>query len=361
MSRFFKEIVLILATLSLLNTSCRQEEYAFEGTPLDQSIRAGAKITGLLQNVALNDGSTDDILDGANCITLELPVTVIIDGESYTVHDESDYYTIEALLETAIDTVPTLVYPVSVILQDYTKLTLDNDTELEDLTEDCDEDDDDIECIDVVYPITVSLFNNKTEILKKENILNDKSFLNFIKDLDEADLVEITFPVDLVLKDGSIINVPNLTSLEDTIESYADDCDEQDDFEHGENEEEDDDEDDEEYDEESINELWVSCLEWEVQVFRLDDVNLTAAYANYVFAPLEDGTIRVSSDSETFLGTWSTSSDGEGMNVTLSMNIDGLDDFNGDWTVNEVTIINGVSRLNLKIDNSVLLFKNGCE
>lgn len=355
MSRYFKEIVLILATLSLLNTSCRQEEYAFEGTPLDQSISAGAKITGLLQNVALKDGSDDDILDGSNCISLELPLTVIIDGENYTVNDESDYYTIEALLESSEDSIPMLVYPVFAILPDYSKQTLNNDAELQNLADNCGEEDDDIECIDLGYPLTISLFNNKTEILKKENILNDEHFLDFLNDLDVDDLVEITFPVDLVLKDGSVINVANLQSLEDTIESYADDCDEDDD--------EDDDEDNEEdeINEESLNSLWVSCLEWEVQVFRLDILNLSALYSNYVFAPNEDGSITVTSDTETFLGTWSTFSDGIGQNIMLTLNIEGLDDFNGDWTVNEVTKVNGVSRLNLRVDNSVIIFKNGCE
>ena len=362
MRQHFKVLLILLSVISFLNVSCRQEEYAFEGTPPDQSIKAGAKITGLLQNVALKDGSDDDILDGANCISLELPVTVTIDGENYVVNEENDYYTIKVLLESSQDSVPTLIYPVSVVLTDYSVVEVNDDSELKNLVDNCGDIDEDIECVDVVYPITVSSFNDKTEFLKKETILDDETFLNFIKDLDDADLVEISFPVDLILKDGTLITTPDLVSMETTIESYANDCDESDDFEPSNNSNNGTDNGPcDDCTDQTIRQLWVSCLGWEVQVFRLDNVNLSSMYSNYVFAPAEDGTITVTSGTETFNGTWSTSTDGTTGNIMLTFDIVGLNDFNGDWTVNEVTLVNGVSRLNLRIDNSVLVFKNGCE
>lgn len=354
MNQFFRVLAIFLVASGLFNLSCRQEEYAFEGTPPNQSIRAGARITDLLQDVALNDGSNDNILDGASCFTLELPLTVVIDGEEIVVDDASDYTYIEILLESAVDSAPTLVFPLTIIEPDYTSRIVNTDQELQDLANNCGLEDEDIECVDLEYPVVFSSFNSISEKLVTDNITDDKMLYEFINNIEATDLVEISFPLNMVLTDGTIFSITDLEMMEETIDSFKDGCDEDDDNDF-------DDDDCANCNQNEVEQLWTTCIDWSLQIFRLDLVNLLPQYSTLVFSPMEDGTISVASDTETFIGTWTMVPDDTGMTVTLTLNIMGLDDFNGDWLLNEATRANGVSRLNFRRGNSVLLFQGACD
>jgi hypothetical protein len=354
MNQYFKLVTAIFLGFSLLNISCRQEEYAFEGTPPDQSVRAGAVITNLLQDVALNDGSVDNILDGASCFTLELPLTILIDEEEIVVNDKSEYAYIEILLENAQDSVPTLVFPITIIEPDYTSIIVTTEQDLQDLANGCGLEDDDIECVDLEYPVVFSSFNSISEKLVTDNITDDEMLYEFINSIEDTDLVEISFPLNLVLTDGTIFSVTDLDMMQETIESFKDGCDEDDDNDF-------DDDDCTNCNQNEVEQIWTSCVDWSIQIFRLDLVNLLPQYSTMVFSPTEDGNITVTSDTETFNGTWTMVTDDTGNTVTLTLNITGLDDFNGDWLLNEATLSTGVSSLNFRRGNSILLFQGACD
>ncbi len=155
---------LLLPLLLLLNGSCRKEEYVFVGTPPEQSLLVGSHVAKLIQRTVMNDGSNDNIIDGSSCFSINLPVTVVVNGTEVIVDGEEDYETIETIFDEDEEDADTLeiIFPITIILYDFSEISVMNADELQVFTDDCQgegEDDEDIECINFQYPISVSIFH----------------------------------------------------------------------------------------------------------------------------------------------------------------------------------------------------------
>ena len=70
---------LLWAALFIFN-SCRKEEFTFVGEPIQERLQPNTNVSNLLQRLSLNDGSLDNIVDGASCISVQLPFTVQVNG-----------------------------------------------------------------------------------------------------------------------------------------------------------------------------------------------------------------------------------------------------------------------------------------
>ena len=113
---------------------------------------------------------SDNIIDGASCLSVELPVTVTVNGITLEINDDDGYEDIEDIIDLFDDDIDTveIAYPITVILPDYSTVVVNSDAELAALTANCvgeNEDDDDIECIDFQYPITASIYNSNNDLI----------------------------------------------------------------------------------------------------------------------------------------------------------------------------------------------------
>ena len=95
----FIHLSLLFLGLTLLLTSCREEESVLIEGPQEETLKANSNVANLLQNTTSNDGSDDNIIDNASCISIELPVTVLIDGLEIVVDDPNDFETIEDIFD----------------------------------------------------------------------------------------------------------------------------------------------------------------------------------------------------------------------------------------------------------------------
>ena len=185
-----KPIVLIVLSVLLTTTSCRTEDDLSIDPPVEEAIVANSPVANLMSNVAINDGSNDNIIDSANCLSIQLPVTVIVNSIEITINDDDGYEDIEDIIDLFDDDIDSIdiVYPVTVILTAYSTVVVNSDSELMTLASSCpgeNEDDDDIECIDFQYPINASIFNDNNDIIDTVTISNDNDMYEFIEDLDE--------------------------------------------------------------------------------------------------------------------------------------------------------------------------------
>ncbi len=169
--------------------------------PVEQTIVANSVIADLLNRISQNDGSFDNIIDNASCFTVQLPVTVVVNGTEVIVDSMDDYQTIEDIFDADNNDTDTLdiMFPITVVFSDYTsKRATNNYPELLALIAQCPEensDDDDIECIDFQYPITASIFDENNEQIDTIVINNDNDMYDFIDDLDDYAAVTISFPI----------------------------------------------------------------------------------------------------------------------------------------------------------------------
>lgn len=73
-----------------------------------------------------------------------------------------------------------IIFPVTIILPDFTEITVSGANELQGFVDDCQEgSDDDIECVDIVYPVTVSLYNTNSEIFDTISLTGDMELYGF--------------------------------------------------------------------------------------------------------------------------------------------------------------------------------------
>ena len=199
-------------------TSCQNEETEITDTDTEQTFDANSTLAQSILYTTTNDGSFDNIIDSANCISINLPVTVIVNGITITIEAIDDYELIEDILEEFDDDedVIEIQFPITIILSDYEEVVINNYDELYAFVEEClgeNEEDDDIECIDFQDPITISVFNSNFDVIDTVEINSDEELYEFIDELDGGVLASINFPVTMILADGSTIEVNNNDEL----------------------------------------------------------------------------------------------------------------------------------------------------
>jgi len=327
--------LLFLPLIVLMTFSSCQDEVVDITEPNDQEVlTANSTLANLIQNTSLKDGSFDNIIDNANCISINLPVTIIVNGIEITIDSEDDLAIIETIYDqfsSDVDDIE-IVFPITIKLNDFTEVTINDLGELEGFVADCageNEDDDDIECIDFQYPVSISVFNTAFEVINTVTINSDEELYDFIEDLEGGLLAGINFPVTMIKADGSTIVVNNNDELQAAIEAAKDTCDEDDD-----NDYDDDDENDIPVDD--LNILCSNCT-WEVARLEIGNENREAEYVGYVFTFVPEGPVMVIDTNGTiYEGTWALTENENGI-PALSLNIPDIPDFNNDlWLLSEI-------------------------
>lgn len=356
MKKTLKQLSLFTLALTMTLISCREEESVFIEGPEEESLEANSNIASLLQNTTAKDGSDDNIIDNASCISIELPVSVIVNNLEIIVDSPEDFQTIENIFDEFDDDndVLEIIFPITIVLSDFTELVINNLDELEDFADGCEgenEFDDDIECADIKYPVTASVFNSNNEVIDTLTFNNDQDLYEFIDDLDEDDVVRVNFPITVILFDGTEVQASNLDELEDILDNAKDDCDEDDDNDFN-------DDDCDNCTTDQLSEVLVGCTDWSVDKLERNDEDLEDLYTGYRFNFANDGTLTADSSSETFSGTWETN--GSGNNIAVVINIPNLSDFNATWNLHEIEQDASESDVDLRMGDNRLRFESNC-
>ncbi len=357
MRKNLKLLIALVFSLALLNTACRSEESEFIEAPQNESLEANSRIADLLQRTAQNDGSDDNIIDNASCLDIELPVTVNVNGLEITIDSEEDLELIEDIFDEFDDDIDELeiFFPITIILADFTPVTIKNFDELEDLAEDClgeNEDDEDIECADIQYPVQASIFDTNNELIGTLSIDDDEELYLFIEDLDDTQIVTIGFPIEVILSDGTVVEASNLDQLEDILDNADDDCDEDDDNDYN-------DDDCENCDTELLTDVLTGCSDWYVDKLERNDMDLDEEYTGFLFSFSAEGDIEVTDGVDIFQGSWESS--GSGNNMVVTINIPELPDFNDDWNLHEIEQEGDDYEVDLRLGDDRLRFESDCQ
>jgi hypothetical protein len=342
--------LIYLSAFLLLFSSC-QKEVAEIIQPTDgEVLKPNANITALVQKTVKNDGSKDNIMDNASCLNVKLPVTVIVNGLEITVDSEEDFDVIEAIFDEfdEDDDDLTFIFPIVIVLNDYTEITINNYDELENLIEECENEiDDDIECLDFVYPITLSVYDEANQLIETITVESDEQFYKIIDDIEDYQLVAVNFPITVILFDGTEKLINTMDELENTIEEVKDMCDEDDDNDY-------DDDDCKDCTQEQLTELLLSCT-WTVDKLKINGVDNTEQYTNYTFWFLEDGTLKAKETGDYIYGTWIVDTTDSG--ILVKINFENLTDFSFNWVLYE---IEENAELDLRFEDNRLELEKEC-
>lgn len=226
----------LVAFFALSVFSCQNEETEINSPDNQEVIAGDSALASFMSSVTANYGAYDDILDDASCFSIELPVTIVVSDINITIETLEDLEELEDLFEDFDDEDDILdfIFPITIIFNDHSEIVIENESQLEEWIASCEvdeEDDDVIECVDFVYPISFSVFNSDFNIVDTVVIESDQAlyaFLEGLEDDDNALIVSLNYPITLQYANGDTIEVNSNEELADAIEAAEDDCDEDD-------------------------------------------------------------------------------------------------------------------------------------
>ncbi len=280
---------------------CQQDVTEIIEAPAAEVITPDSKVAELVQRTAMRDGSEDNIIDKSSCSSIVLPITVVVNGLEIRLDSKEDFVTVEKILDQFEwdDDIIEILFPITVILADHTELVINDEDDLETLWESCGENeiDDDIECIDFIYPFDISIFDSENQLSDVITVENDEQLHHFFKEFDDDEVASIQFPITVVLSDGTEYVVNDHDELENLIDSVKDDCDEDDDNDYN----------DDDVDDSDLRQVLVDGL-WEITKF-MDEEDETAIFNGFVFDFLENGIVEASKNGQGYRGEWTTYGD----------------------------------------------------
>lgn len=325
-----KTLLLLPFFALLMFTSCQEEVVEITNPTESEALVATSELTSMMSATSVMDGSADNIIDKASCISIKLPVTVKANGLEIIIDSKEDYKTIKAIFNEFDDDNDTInmIFPITVILSDHSEVTIQNRDALEVLIKDCrgdNEEDDDVECIDFQYPLSFSVFNSEFQIVNTVKVESDRELHKFIKRVKNAEVIaSIDFPINLVLADGTIITVNTNAELAAAIKEAKNACDEDDDNDYG----------DTDFTKERLD-AYLKICPWVVYEFQRNATNLDDKYNSYVLNFKNDGVVVMRSRGGDMLtGTWSTRVTDRG--ALLKLEFESLADFTLEWIVYDI-------------------------
>ncbi len=328
-------IFLVLSMLSL-SISCRSDKEELVTTSENHELRSNSRVAMLMLKTVMNDGSIDNILDGSSCLNIKLPVTITLNDNEITINSEEDLLIIEELHDEFEDDSDEIafIFPITVLLSDFSEVSIKSVEELEELFKKCDisygAEDDDIECIDFKYPFTVSVFNAEIELIENITFYSDEKLFDFLKNLNEDDIVNVNFPITVVLSDTTQMIINNLDQLEETIENIIGYCNEND------------------FTTEHFTEV-ITTGSLVVKKYNDDETDETENFKDYIFNFYGDGIVAVAirnnvyddmqgNKTITISGSWTIRTRANGsLNAILDFGNEALlNKLNGVWNVDAI-------------------------
>lgn len=310
MKHVYRLFLLILIASSTLIFSCQKESLEIIDETEDSNEAVDSDLANLLLRATLNEGDADDFIILGDCFTIAFPFTIIIDGIEVEVEGEQDYVEIIIIIEEAgvdIDDIE-IVFPITLILSDYSEVEVNNLQELEEILGQCQGNYNRIDCVDFVYPLTVFIYNENTENSDTIIIDNDEDMYLLLSNLQEGDHITFQYPISVILLDGSIVEINNNDELETLLNNCIDSIDDE------------------------VIESYLTNGNWYVGYYFNGEIN-TTVYCEYVISFFENNTILISDGNVNYYGEWNTQEMDDVYYLNLNFDTYPLDELNNDWLI----------------------------
>lgn len=219
-----------LLFILLFALSCQNEEMIINEEPSNENLTGESPLVSLLARVARNPTSHDNVLDNSSCFSVQLPATVFVNGIQIVVNTEADYQTVQDAINafTNDDDLVNFVYPITIEFQNSDTQIIANANELDDVIDDCEEDDDfdEISCIRVNFPININIYNNENQSVNTVAIQNKRAFYGFLMSIIRNTTITITiqYPISIVKANGVTVAVNSNEELLLLIEDALENC-----------------------------------------------------------------------------------------------------------------------------------------
>ena len=289
-----------------------------------QTFTSSSALSGLLLRTSQFPTAFDNVLDSSSCFSVQLPVTVIVNNQQIVVSNQSDYQLVQNAINqfSNDDDIVNFVYPITIVYQNFQTQILQNSNDLDDVLDECDEDDgfDEIDCININYPIVLNIYDSNNQVANTITITSNSMLFNFLSNTNSSTLLAVVFPISVTNSNGQNVVINNNAELENFIEDSISDCD--DDSNGGSNNT-------------TLTQIFTSGT-WYISYF-FDDVDETNYFNGYNFTFNSNGSSLAIKNSNTISGTWNIYNDSGAEKIELSFDGLLLDEIEDDWRIIEYT------------------------
>lgn len=313
--------LLFIGALFFMFLSCQSEEEEIVNEPPPSGLLVpNTPLVNLIRRATQNPTSVDNVIDNSSCFTVQLPVTVIVNGNTILVSNPANYQTVQQAIDAFSDDddLVNFVYPISIQFQDFSTLFIADRDALDNALDGCDDDDDfaEIDCIAFNYPINVNLYDTNNQIANTVTMSSNLQFFNFLNGLSPQVLATIVYPISVTDAFGLALIVGSNSALQDFVENSIGDCD----------------------DSIAPNPNFTSVLTsgtWIVSYYFEDDDDETDDYIGYNFTFNSNFTISVMKDAQNSTGAWANYLDNGSNELDLNFSDSNLQELNEDWKIVE--------------------------
>ncbi|MDC7996044.1 hypothetical protein [Altibacter sp. HG106] len=214
----------VLLVMLALCWACQKEEFTViqDQEDTEEVSNASANLRLKLRTVSSHDGSFDDVIDNASCVSIKLPYTLFFNGELYNIGTILDLQPIGP--EDEVE----LIFPLTLVRSDHSEIIVTSEAQWEDELSVCGADtliQEHNPCVDIAYPISLAIYNVAEGQFETRVIANSQELFPWVVDPQSEDLISINYPVDLIVGASSVLTTNNNNQLADTIDALANSCD----------------------------------------------------------------------------------------------------------------------------------------
>lgn len=313
--------LLFIAALFFTFFSCQTEEKEIVNEPAPADLLVpNTPLINLIRRTTQNPTSIDNVIDNSSCFSVQLPVTVIVNGSTILVSNPANYQTVQQAIDAFSndDDLVNFVYPISIQFQNFSTQVIADRDALDNALDGCDDDDDfaEIDCIAFNYPINVNLYDTNNQIANTITMSSNLQFFNFANTLPAQVLATIVYPISVTDANGLALTISSNNALQDFVENSIDDC------------------DDSSVPSPNFTSVLTSGT-WIVTYHYDDDDDDTDEYEGYNFTFNSNFTISVIKDTQNSTGTWANYLDSGSNKLDLNFSDSNLQEFNEDWKIVE--------------------------
>lgn len=217
-----KSILSFVLIISIM--SCQNEPIQSADTAPSNALETDAPLVGMIRSAAANDVSYDNSLDDSDCFSIALPVTILIADVPMVIEDLASLEALSDLLDALADDDVEFVFPITLIFSDYSEVVVQTQEVLEEYINSCvdstdgSDDSESYSCVDFVYPISISTYDENGEFVNASQVLSETDLYELFDDYylsnDNFYYFALDYPVTLVFQDGSEVAVYSDAELE---------------------------------------------------------------------------------------------------------------------------------------------------
>lgn len=211
--------IAILILLPIVIFGCMKEIDLTEGENPNTN-NVNSETTNYYKRIGMYDGSFDDLIDNISCSSVKLPVSLLANNIPLTITKTADYQLVLNIFNLSPIDTDTVVFnfPITIFNQDYSQTSVTSQEQLNNLSAFCNQVIGAITCVDIVYPIKISLYNQITDQTTIISIVNDRNLFDFMANLSVNEVYSVQYPINVstvgnikisVIGDGQLKTIIN--------------------------------------------------------------------------------------------------------------------------------------------------------